>query len=66
MLTNAVELRKMASKAANIRERVCDIFDLNGIQLDIQIVKVLACERLNKAHRISPFNCALHSADFWV
>nr|DAZ08631.1 MAG TPA: hypothetical protein [Caudoviricetes sp.] len=56
----------MAGKAANIRERVSDIFDLNGIQLDVEIVKMFASKGLNKAHRISPFNRALHSAGFWV
>jgi hypothetical protein len=42
MLADAVKLRKMPCKAADMRERGRDILDLDIVLLDIEVIKMFA------------------------
>ena len=42
MLSNAVELRQMAGKAADVRKGCCNVLNDDSVLLNIVIIKVLA------------------------
>lgn len=67
MLGNAVELWKMASKATNVGQSVCDIFNINVGGSWVNEIKLFAGKRLYITHnRIFSIFCSCTCGDFWL